>query len=79
MNSLAHPNAVVPKVATLSVRGSSFKYTFPANSVTVLDLSTSGGVSSAGTSLARAARTTSAVKIAKQSIRSGAASRRTAK
>jgi hypothetical protein len=77
MNSLAHPTAVAPRVTTLSARGSSFKYTFPANSVTVLDLTTPGGVSSAGSSLARAARNTSAVQIARQSIRSGAASRRT--
>jgi alpha-L-arabinofuranosidase len=38
MNSLAHPTAVAPKVTALSARGSSFKYTFPANSVVVLDL-----------------------------------------
>ncbi|HSC02424.1 MAG TPA: alpha-L-arabinofuranosidase C-terminal domain-containing protein [Solirubrobacteraceae bacterium] len=79
MNSLAHPTAVAPKVTTLSARGSSFKYTFPANSVVVLNLTTSGGVSAAGSSLARGARTTSAVKIAKQSIRSGVASMPTAK
>jgi hypothetical protein len=79
MNSLAHPTAIAPKVSTLSARGASFKYTFPANSVVVLDLTTSGGVSVAGSSLARGARTTSAVKIAKQAIRSGAASMPTTK
>jgi alpha-L-arabinofuranosidase len=79
MNSLAHPTAVAPKVATLSARGSSFKYTFPANSVVVLDLTTSGGASVAGSALARGAKTTTATQIARQAIRSGAASRRTVK
>ncbi len=79
MNSLAHPTAIAPTTSTLSAHGSSFRYTFPANSVTVLDLTTSGGGSAAGASLARGARTTSAVKIARQAIRSGAASMRTAK
>jgi len=77
MNSLAHPTAVAPTTSTLSAHGTSFKYTFPANSVTVLDLTTSGGVSVAGSSLARGARTTTAVKIARQAIRGGAASTRT--
>ena len=79
MNSLAHPTAVAPTVTTLSARGASFKYTFPANSVTVLDLSTSGGASAAGGSLATGASTTSAAQIEKQAIRSGAASTRTVK
>jgi alpha-L-arabinofuranosidase len=79
MNSLAHPTAVAPTATTLSARGSSFKYTFPANSVTVLDLTTSGGMAAAGSSLARGAKTTSAARIAQQAIRSGAASTRTAK
>jgi alpha-L-arabinofuranosidase len=79
MNSLAHPNAVTPTVATLSARGSSFKYTFPANSVVVLDLTTSGGSSAAGGSLSRGRATTSAAKIARQAIRSGAASMQTVK
>jgi alpha-L-arabinofuranosidase len=78
MNSLAHPTAVAPIVTTLSARGSSFRYTFPANSVTVLDLSTSGGASSATGSLA-GPPTTSAAQIAQQAIRSGAASMTTAK
>jgi alpha-L-arabinofuranosidase len=79
MNSLAHPTAVAPTVATLSARGSSFKYTFPANSVVVLDLTTSGGSSAAGGSLSRGPARTSAAQIARQSIRSGAASMGTAK
>ena len=79
MNSLAHPTAVAPTTSTLSVRGSSFKYTFPANSVVVLDLTTSGGVAAAGTSLSRGAKTTTATQIAKRAIRSGAASLQTAK
>ncbi|MGN6872593.1 MAG: LamG-like jellyroll fold domain-containing protein [Solirubrobacteraceae bacterium] len=79
MNSLAHPTAVAPNVTTLSARGSSFKYTFPANSVTVLDLNASGGVSAAGGALARARSTTTATKIARHAIRSGAASMQTAK
>jgi hypothetical protein len=79
MNSLAHPTAVAPTTTTLSAHGTSFRYTFPANSVTVLDLATSGGVSAAGSTLARGAKTTSAVKIARQAIRSGAASMETAK
>jgi alpha-L-arabinofuranosidase len=79
MNSLAHPTAVAPTTTTLSAHGTSFRYTFPANSVTVLDLTTSGGSSTAGSTLARGAKTTSAVKIARQAIRSGAASMETAK
>ena len=79
MNSLAHPNAIAPTVATLSAHGSSFKYTFPANSVVVLDLTTSGGSSAAGASLSRGPVTTSATRIARQAIRSGAASMSTAK
>jgi Alpha-L-arabinofuranosidase C-terminal domain len=79
MNSLAHPNAVAPTVATLSARGSSFRYTFPANSVVVIDLTTSGGSPAAGGSLSRGRATTSAAKIARQAIRSGAASMQTVK
>jgi alpha-L-arabinofuranosidase len=78
-NSLAHPTAVSPTVSTLSPRGSSFRYTFPANSVTVLDLTTPSGAAAAGHSLSRGAATTSAARIARQAIRSGAASTRTAK
>ena len=79
MNSLAHPTAVAPTTSTLSAHGSSFKYTFPANSVVVLDLTTSGGVAAAGSSLSRGAKTTTATQIARQAIRSGAASLQTAK
>ena len=43
VNTLANPNAVVPSTRNLGAVGSSFRYTFPANSVTTLDLSTSGG------------------------------------
>jgi alpha-L-arabinofuranosidase len=79
MNSLAHPTAVAPNATTLSARGSSFKYTFPANSVTVLDLTTSGSVSTAGGALLRRRPTTSATQIARRAIRNGAASMETAK
>jgi alpha-L-arabinofuranosidase len=79
MNSLAHPTAVAPTVATLSAHGSSFRYTFPANSVVVLDVNTSGTSSGARGSLARRPSSTSAAQIARQAIRSGAASTRTAK
>ena len=79
MNSLAHPTAIAPSVSTLSAHGSTFKYTFPANSVVVLDISTSGGASAAGGSLARGQATTSAARIARQAIRSGVASTRTVK
>ncbi len=79
MNSLAHPTAIAPTVTALSVGGSSFRYTFPANSITVLDFTTSGAASSAGGSLARGRATTSPARIARQAIRSGAASTRTAK
>ncbi len=78
-NSLAHPTAVSPTTSTLSARGSSFRYTFAANSVTVLDLTTSGGGSASGGSLSRGPARTSAAQIAQQAIRSGAASTRTVK
>ena len=40
MNSLAHPNAVSPTTRRLGAVGTSFTYRFPANSVTVLNLTT---------------------------------------
>jgi alpha-L-arabinofuranosidase len=40
MNSLAQPEAVAPAVKALGKLGSMFRYTFPANSVTVLALNT---------------------------------------
>ncbi|MFZ1993719.1 MAG: LamG-like jellyroll fold domain-containing protein [Solirubrobacteraceae bacterium] len=40
MNSLAHPNAVAPTTRGLGSVGAAFSYRFPANSVTVLDLTT---------------------------------------
>jgi hypothetical protein len=40
MNSLAQPKLVSPKATALGPLGASFNYTFPANSLTVLDLST---------------------------------------
>ena len=42
MNSLNHPNAVSPTTRRLSSTGTSFGYRFPANSVTVLNLTTGG-------------------------------------
>jgi alpha-L-arabinofuranosidase len=57
MNSLATPKAVSPTVKTLGNLGPGFRYTFPANSLTVLDLHTSDtaaasrSASHAGTSL----------------------------
>jgi hypothetical protein len=79
MNSLAQPDLVAPTTKNLGNLGGSFRYTFPANSLTVLDLSTAGGAStSAARSLASSA-TTSAAQIALQAIRSGDASIRTAK
>ena len=47
MNSLAQPTLVAPKVKSLGPLGSAFSYTFPANSLTVFDLTTSGGATSA--------------------------------
>jgi hypothetical protein len=47
MNSLAQPTLVAPKVKSLGPLGSAFAYTFPANSLTVFDLSTSGGATGA--------------------------------
>ena len=41
MNSLAQPTAISPRSKALGQLGSSFRYTFHANSLTVLDLSTS--------------------------------------
>lgn len=80
MNSLAQPNVVAPTTNTLGKLGSSFRYTFPADSLTVLDLSTTGGArASAARSLASSTPTTSAAQIALQVIRSGDASIRTAK
>ena len=86
-NSLAHPTAVSPTVQTLGSLGTSFSYTFAPSSVTVLDLSTasatstpsgSGGSTGSGGSLAQPA-TTSATAIQQRAIRSGDASRRTAR
>jgi hypothetical protein len=47
MNSLAQPTLVAPKVKSLGSLGSAFSHTFPANSLTVFDLSTSGGTADA--------------------------------
>ena len=47
MNSLAQPTLVAPAVKSLGPLGSTFSYTFPANSLTVFDLSTSGGTTAA--------------------------------
>ena len=54
MNSLAHPNAVAPTTTRLGRVGASFTYRFPANSVTVLNLTT--GSASATTAMRRAVR-----------------------
>jgi hypothetical protein len=54
MNSLAHPNAVAPTTRRLGAEGTSFRYRFPANSVTVLNLTT--GAAPATGAMRRAAR-----------------------
>jgi hypothetical protein len=54
MNSLAHPNAVSPVMRGLGRVGTSFTYRFPANSVTVLNLTT--GAASATSAMRRAVR-----------------------
>lgn len=41
MNSLAHPLTVAPTSQKLGASGASFRHTFPANSLTVLALTTS--------------------------------------
>jgi alpha-N-arabinofuranosidase len=54
MNSLARPNAVSPATRQLGGLGTSFTYRFPANSVTVLNLTT--GATSTTSAMRRAAR-----------------------
>jgi alpha-L-arabinofuranosidase len=54
MNSLAHPNAVAPSTSRLGRVGAAFTYRFPANSVTVLNLTT--GAASATSAMRRAVR-----------------------
>ncbi len=54
MNSLTHPNAVSPTTRRLGSAGTRFTYRFPANSVTVLNLTT--GAASATTAMRRAVR-----------------------
>ncbi len=54
MNSLAHPNAVSPVTRGLGRVGTTFTYRFPANSVTVLNLTT--GAASATSAMRRALR-----------------------
>ncbi len=54
MNSLAHPNAVAPTTSRLGRVGAAFAYRFPANSVTVLNLTT--GAASATSAMRRAVR-----------------------
>jgi len=79
MNSLPAPTAVAPTVHGLGVSGTSFRYTFPANSLTVLDLNTAAATSAAHSSgtLAQPA-TTSAGAVQRQAIRNRDASLRTA-
>ncbi len=80
MNSLAQPKRVGPTATTLGRLGSQCRCTFPANSLTVLDLNTAGGVGAAAApSLATSTPTTSAAAIERRAIRSGVASIRTAK
>jgi alpha-L-arabinofuranosidase len=80
MNSLAQPRRVAPTANTLGRLGSRFRYTFPANSLTVLDLNTAGGAGAAAArSLAASTPTTSAAAIERRAIRGGVASIRTAK
>jgi len=77
MNSLAQPLLVAPHKVKLGALGNSFRYTFPANSLTVLDLLTAGG---AGSARARSgSQQVTVTAIARQAIRSGVASTRTAK
>jgi hypothetical protein len=40
MNSIAHPAAVAPATTRVGSSGPGFRHTFPANSLTVLALST---------------------------------------
>ena len=54
VNSLAHPNAVAPATSRLGRVGAAFTYRFPANSVTVLNLTT--GAASATSAMRRAVR-----------------------
>ncbi|MGH2892773.1 MAG: alpha-L-arabinofuranosidase C-terminal domain-containing protein, partial [Solirubrobacteraceae bacterium] len=54
MNSLAHPNVVAPTTSRLGRVGSAFSYRFPANSVTVLNLTT--GAAAATSAMRRAVR-----------------------
>ncbi|HEY1565911.1 MAG TPA: alpha-L-arabinofuranosidase C-terminal domain-containing protein [Solirubrobacteraceae bacterium] len=54
VNSLAHPNAVAPTTRRLGAVGTSFTYRFPANSVTVLNLTT--GAASATSAMRRTVR-----------------------
>jgi hypothetical protein len=39
-NSIAHPTAISPVTGRLGSSGASFRHTFPANSLTVLALTT---------------------------------------
>jgi hypothetical protein len=79
MNSLAHPEAIAPRTNSLGRLGSHFRYTFPANSLTVLDLSTVGGASArTARSFAGASPRISAAQISRQAISSGVSSMRTA-
>ena len=81
MNSLTSPTAVAPTMKSLGGLGTSFRYTFAPNSVTVLNLSTPAATAAPrGTKRSLAApATTSAAAIQQRAIRSGAASRRTAR
>jgi hypothetical protein len=54
MNSLTHPNAVAPTAHGLGAVGTRFTYRFPANSVTVLNLTT--GAASSTSAMRRAVR-----------------------
>jgi hypothetical protein len=87
-NSLAQPTRIAPKTTTLGRLGSSFRYTYPANSLTVFDLTTRGGTSrdvraavaaSAARHFVRSSQRTPVAQLDRQLIRSGDASIRTAK
>jgi len=84
-NSLTRTTRIAPKATKLGKLGSRFRYTFPANSLTVLDLNTAGGTSTA-TAASRAVRPllsfsqqTSVAQIDRTTIAAGDASIRTAR
>ncbi len=80
-NTLGRPTRVAPLTRPLGSIGSRFRFTFPANSLTVLDLRTPGAVTAGARRAGRPAgpNATSVAAIARRAIARGEASRRTAK